>query len=349
MSKGSTDQKLATFVVLCRNEVRYIERCVRSLAANREQYSNLEIIVVDGMSDDGTRDVLQGLLAELPFVRVEDNPLRITPAAFNIGITKSAGRYILPAGAHCVYPPHYCHRLITALEASGADNVGGHCRTVPANSSSIARGIAAAMSHPIGVGNALFRLAPKEARWVDTVPFGCYRRELFDRIGLFDESLQRNQDDEFNHRLRSKGGSILLIPDVQVDYVARSTLGQLRRTFWQYGLFKPLAALKVGTLPTLRQLVPPAFVVLLVLGVTLSPFVSLARLGLCALASAYLIAIGGAAFSVAGRSGAAVGASFSVAVVTMHLSYGSGWITGLVHILTFSRSGRGEVDIGISR
>ena len=349
MSDHGSLNPLATCVVLCRNEALFIERCIMSLVANRQQYPNLEILVVDGLSDDGTREIVQRLAGVVPEVRMVDNPRRTTPAAFNTGILAARGSIILPIGAHSTYPPHYCATLITALQESQADNVGGHCRTIPANDGWQARGIALALGHPLGVGNALFRLKPTTARWVDTVPFGCYRRELFDRLGLFDEELLRNQDDEFNHRLRSAGGRILLVPDVEVDYVARGTYGQLRRMFWQYGVYKPLAAAKVGSLPTIRQLVPPAFVAALVALTVLALLPTGTEWPLLTLVVVYCLAVGSQAVRLVSREGVGAAAGFMLAVPVMHVMYGAGWLVGALRLLRRGGVNRPNTDLGLSR
>ena len=141
--------------------------------------------------------------------------------------------------------------------------MGGVCRTLPAADTAVAKAIAVGMSHPLGVGNSHFRIGSSEDRWVDTVPFGCYRREVFDRIGLFDEELVRNQDDELNLRLIKHGGRILLSPRIVCKYFARDSLAKLWRMYYQYGYFKPLVVRKVGGVMTLRQLAPPLFVLCL--------------------------------------------------------------------------------------
>jgi GT2 family glycosyltransferase len=155
--------------------------------------------------------------------------------------------------AHATCPPHYISTLVRYLHSSGADNVGGLCRTYPANEGGA---VAAALSHPFGVGSSYFRIGTVAPRWVDTVPFGCYRRDVFDRIGTFDEELTRNQDDEFNMRLLRAGGKILLIPDVVCDYVARRSLRKLWAMMYQYGLFKPLVVRKIQGVLTLYHIVP---------------------------------------------------------------------------------------------
>ncbi|MDP3910739.1 MAG: glycosyltransferase family 2 protein, partial [Gemmatimonadales bacterium] len=245
-----------TVILPCRNEARYIGPCLDSILSASYAPERLEVLVVDGMSDDGTRAVVAEYAAAHPRIQLLDNPSRIVPTALNVGIRAAAGDVIARMDAHVVYPPEYLPRLVAALEESGADNVGGCIITLPADGTAVAQAIAIALGHPFGVGNSHFRIGARAARLVDTVPFGCYRRDVFARIGEFDEELVRNQDDEFNHRLVASGGRVLLLPDVVSYYYARGSFRQVARMFYQYGAFKPLVARKVGRIMTLRQLVP---------------------------------------------------------------------------------------------
>jgi cellulose synthase/poly-beta-1,6-N-acetylglucosamine synthase-like glycosyltransferase len=329
-------------VVPCRNERRYIGPCLDALLAMDYPHDRLEILVADGMSEDGTRDVLAAYAARNPIVRVLDNPGRVTPNALNIGVVGSRGDIVMPIGAHNSSPPHYISRLVQALEESGADNVGGILITEPGGPGVVARAIALAMSHPMGVGNAHFRIGATERRWVDTVPFGCYRREVFDRIGLFDEDLIRNQDDELNARLSRAGGRMLLVPDVVSRYHARDTLGKLWRMYYQYGYFKPLAARKVGGVVTWRQLVPPTFVLALVISAIAAIAAPKTAPALALIVVIYLAAVAAIALPVAVRHGPRVALAFCAAIPVLHLSYGIGYLGGVLDFVVLRRkSARG--------
>ena len=218
-----------SIVMPCRNEAAYIGPCLDSVLATDYPLDRMEVLVADGRSDDGTREIVERCAAQHPCVRLLDNPARITPAALNTAIRVATGDVIIRMDAHGVYPRDYVPRLVRALEETGADNVGGVVITLPADDTPSARAIALAFSHPLGVGNAYFRIGVAGPRWVDTVPFGCFRRELFDRVGMFDEEMVRNQDDEFNLRLIGHGGRILLLPDVVARYYARRSLGAVAR------------------------------------------------------------------------------------------------------------------------
>ena len=257
---------MVTVIVPCRNEGKWIAPCLASILGNDYPRQRLEVLVVDGMSSDETRAVVERYAADNACIRLLDNAKQITPVALNIGIAAAQGTVVLRMDAHVDYPADYISSLVRLLVETGADNVGGVCLTRPGSETAMARAIAVGMSHPLGVGNSYFRIGSAEERWVDTVPFGCYHREVFGRIGLFDEELVRNQDDEFNFRLIRSGGRILLSPTVVCRYFTRDSLGKLWRMYYQYGYFKPLVVRKVKGVMTLRQLGPPLFVLCLVAG-----------------------------------------------------------------------------------
>ncbi|HEX7122532.1 MAG TPA: glycosyltransferase family 2 protein [Gemmatimonadaceae bacterium] len=332
---------LVSLILPCRNEERHIGACLDSLVATAYPHQHLELLVVDGESDDATREIVARYASAHPWIRVIDNPDRIVPAALNRGLRAARGEVIVRVDAHALYPPEYIPRLVRALDDTGADNVGGRVITLPADPSETAYAIAQALSHPFGVGNAYFRLAgdgPAAPREVDTVPFGCWRRAVFDRIGTFDEELVRNQDDEFNYRLRRAGGRVVLVPDVVAYYYARASRRQLARMLYQYGYFKPLVARKVGAVVTVRQLVPPAFVAVLVSGAVLAPFWPPAAVAWAAALVGYAGAtLACAAYTARGlRSMMALAATFPL----LHVSYGYGFLRGLWHLATRRRLGK---------
>lgn len=329
-------------IVPCRNERRHIVACLDSILSNQYPANALEIIVVDGASEDGTRALLEEYAQRSPNVRWLDNPARTAPAALNIGIRNSHGDIVMRMDAHCRYPENYIATLVNWLQVSGADNVGGAWRTLPGSETTIGRAIASAMSHPFGVGNAHFRLGTALPRWVDTVPFGCYRRGVFDRIGLFDEELVRNQDDEFNQRLIQNGGRILLVPDARIDYYARDSIKNVARMYYQYGYFKPLAIRKLGRVGTVRQTVPAAFVLSLGFLLALSPWFLTFRLAFLTVLGLYAIALVVSSIDAGGELGAKVSAGLLLVFPTIHFTYAVGSILGLVRF--FLRGAHGTHD-----
>ncbi|HEY9515155.1 MAG TPA: glycosyltransferase family 2 protein [Gemmatimonadaceae bacterium] len=332
-----TECPLVTVVIPCRNERGWIDACLESLLRTTYPLERLEIIVVDGMSDDGTRDVVARHAAEHAHIRMLDNPARITPVALNLGIAGARGEVIVRMDAHNIYPDSYVPALVDWLLRSGADNVGGVCVTEPGGPGVMARAIAVALAHPAGVGNSRFRIGTSEPRWVDTVPFGCYRRAVFERIGMFDEDLVRNQDDELNMRLIRAGGRILLVPDVVSRYHARDGLAKLWRMYLQYGYFKPLVARKVGGIFTWRQLVPPAFVLAFVACALLAVLAPATALLFAVLAGSYALLVLIVAASVVPRHGPAVGAALCAVLPALHFSYGLGFLGGAFDFLILRR------------
>lgn len=248
------------------NEEQYIVECMESILRQDYPKDELEVIFVDGMSTDGTRALVADYAAKYPFIHLLDNPKRIVPTALNTAIRVAKGDLVARIDAHAKYPDNYLSVLARKLQTLEADNVGGVCRTLPAKETPLCQAIAAALSSPFGMGNSYFRIGADRDRQVDTVPFGFFRRSLFDRIGMFDEELIRNQDDEFNGRIIREGGKIFLVPEVVIDYFARDTIGKVSRMFYQYGLFKPLVNSKLGNPATVRQFFPLAFVLALIVG-----------------------------------------------------------------------------------
>lgn len=313
------------------NEEKYIAGCIESILAQDFPKDDLEVIFADGMSNDRTREIVREYSERFPWIRLIDNPDRIVPPALNKAIEASRGDVIMRLDAHCEYPTNYFSALVRALDDLKADNVGAVCVTLPTNDSATARAIAAVLSSRFGMGNSSFRVGASEVMQVDTVPFGCWRREVFDRIGMFDLDLVRNQDDEFNGRLTKAGGRIFLLPDVEVKYYARDKVGKVAKMFYQYGLFKPLVNKKLGSAATLRQFVPPALVVGLAGGLALSlvwpPFVWVYLGGIILYLLMALL------FSI--RSGGGV-ARILIQMWTygvVHLSYGWGYIVGTYKVL----------------
>jgi glycosyltransferase involved in cell wall biosynthesis len=319
----------ATVIVPCRNEARYISACLDSILATAYPLDRVEILVVDGQSTDGTRKIVADYAEKHPSIRLLDNPQRVVPTALNIGVQAATGEVIARMDAHVVYPPEYLPRLVLGLLEHHADNVGGCIVTLPADGTATAQAIAIALSHPFGVGNSRFRIGAPKARLVDAVPFGCYPRDVFTRIGMFDEEMIRNQDDEFSARIIQRGGRVMLLPDVVSYYYARGSFGQLGRMFYQYGAFKPLAARKAGRIMTVRQVIPGAFVATLgaaILGAFFWPWAAVAA---AIIAGTYAIGILTCALRVARTHGLRCAVAIAGAFPVLHMSYGAGFLRGL--------------------
>lgn len=314
---------LISVLMPVRNEERHIRAAVHSVLNNGYPLDRLEILVIDGHSDDGTRDVLDELARSAP-VTVLDNPARIVPPAMNIGLARARGEIIFRLDGHAKYLPGYLRRVVDFLR--GHPEVacaGGALQTV--GETPVGRAIVAAQTSPFGVGNSHFRLAGFTGE-VDTIAFGGYRRQVFERIGGFDEELVRNQDDEFNHRLLKAGMRIWMLGDIASLYVARGSYSKLWRQYFQYGFWKIRTMQKLGHVPTLRAIVPLLFVTALAGGLALLPC---CRWPLGLLTATY----GG--FVAAGivhgsQQGVVIRLRKGLCILILHFSYGLGEWAGIL-------------------
>jgi glycosyltransferase involved in cell wall biosynthesis len=339
---------MVSVIIPCRNEEGFIAGCLDSILTSEYPPDRMEILVADGRSTDRTRKILGTYAAAYRSVVPLDNSQGTTPAGLNVAIRAASGDIIIRMDAHVSYPPDYIRRLVSGLLESGADNVGGVLQTVPADDTPTAEAIACAMAHRFGVGNSHFRIGTRERREVDTVPFGCFRREVFQRIGLFDEELIRNQDDEFNFRLITGGGRVVLLPDVFCRYFARPSLDQLSRMYYQYGYFKPLVARKVGRVMTVRQLVPALLVVALLGSAGLSVLLPAATTGFLLIALAYALAVLACALGAVPAKGLYCAAMLTAVFPILHFSYGIGFLLGIRDQLVARRAPRTSA-LGLSR
>jgi glycosyltransferase involved in cell wall biosynthesis len=256
-----TSPDLVSIVIPCRNEADFIERCLLSLVNSDYPKDAMEVLVVDGRSDDGTRAVVERFRARHAWIRLLDNPSRLTPVALNIGIRAARGTIVFRMDAHSEWTPTYIAECVRSLERTGADCVGGIMVTAPRSQGAWGRAVVAALSHPFGVGNSYFRIAPDQPRWVDTVFGGAYRRDVFREVGLFNERLVRGQDIEFNLRLKREGKRTLLVPTIRSYYYARTDLWAFVRHNWTNGVWAILPFLYSRVIPvTWRHLVPMVFV-----------------------------------------------------------------------------------------
>ncbi|MDZ7732169.1 MAG: glycosyltransferase family 2 protein [Acidimicrobiia bacterium] len=311
----------------------------------------VDVLVVDGCSDDGTVEEVRRIRAELPptdaeRVRLVTNEQRTVPAALNLGIAESQGRILVRVDGHCELSHDYLRGCVRVLaEDPRVDCVGGVLVTVGGGLRPGGRRSSREASR-FGVGGASFRTGADRPREVDTVAFGAYRREAFDRIGTFDEELIRNQDDELNFRLVRAGGRIRLEPTISARYTARSSLRGLARQYFQYGYFKARVARKHRGVATVRQLVPPAFVA------SLAGFSLLAvakhRRPLGVLLTAYGSAIGVAAGTTARRDVGTIPV-LPVVFATMHVAYGAGYLAGGVEWVSGRRTRKQEREWKLSR
>lgn len=338
-----------SIIIPTRNEEAFIINTLDSIMTQDYPLEALEIVIADGESDDRTKDLIKEYILNHSNVKLINNPERVVPYALNYALKIAKGDVIIRLDAHSKYPSNYVSRLVEELERLGADNVGGVWKTTPANEGAVATAIALATSHPLGIGNANYRLENDEIKSVDTVPFGCFPRSVFDRIGLFDTDLIRNQDDEFNGRIIKNGGEIYLIPDVEIVYYARATVSTMMKMFYQYGLFKPLVNSKLGDPATVRQFVPPLFVMFL-MSVLILPFLPVLFTGLwTGLLAFYVLLTFFVSIKVAVQNKRSIlSVIMPVIFPLIHLSYGWGYLKGFVQLYFFNVK-PGGVNFSTSR
>jgi len=310
-----------------RNEAAYIERCVLSIL--RQDYGGeMEILVVDGQSTDRTREIVQGFVCQNPNLQLLDNPGKIVPIGMNIALRQAKGEIIIRVDGHCQIAPDYVRRCVEHIQFDNIDGVGGPMETI--GETDMAKAVAMGMSSPFGVGNSAFRTISGQTMMADTVPFPAYTREIVRRAGFYDEELMRNQDDEYNYRIRSMGGKILLAADIQSTYFSRTSLRGLWRQYFQYGFYKIRVLQKHPRQMSVRQFVPPVFVLALLFSILLALIPFLRFLSPIVPVS-YLMANILASFYTAKKRGWKFVLYLPFIFAILHLSYGAGFVWGSVY------------------
>ena len=327
---SSANQPYVSVVMPVRDEAGFIERSLRAVLEQDYPPERLEVLVADGMSTDGTRDLVAAVGARTRNLRIIDNPGAIASTGLNRAIADARGEIIVRVDGHTIVDRDYVSGCVAALQTFGADCVGGPMRAV--GEGRFGRAVAAATSSPFGVGGARFHYSDRQ-EWVDTVYLGAWWRTTFDRIGLFDEAMVRDQDDEFSYRLLDAGGRILLSPKIRSLYVVRGSPRALWRQYFQYGFWKVRVLRKHPRQGRARQLVPSAFVVAL-LSTGLAALIGYwGRAAFFVLTAAYSAASIAAAVSSARRVGWTLLPGLVLAFAIVHVSYGCGFLAGLANQL----------------
>ena len=322
-------------IIPCRNELGYIGKCLESLVHCNQTGVELHVWVVDGMSDDGTRPLISEYAARYSFIKLVDNVRRTTPYALNIGLEPLDYDIGIILGAHAVVDKDFVrHNARVLQEHPEVGCAGGIITNVHENE--LSRVISNAMSSPFGVGNAYFRTGGKSG-YVDTVAFGAYRREVFEKIGFFDEDLVRNQDDEFNYRVTKAGFKIYLDPKIESQYYVRGSFSKLYKQYFQYGYWKVFVNRKHATITTLRQLAPPLWMLFVSVGWVgffLHPLLGYSYVGMI------LIYLTLAKFTAIRTAGWQIPMIFKLVACYMilHASYGWGYLKGMFHFYILRRN-----------
>jgi glycosyltransferase involved in cell wall biosynthesis len=320
-----------------RNEADFIQKAIESVLQNDYPHDRLEILVVDGMSDDGTRRIVTDIANRDSRVLMLDNPKKIVPYAMNIGLRQIKGDLFARVDGHATVAPDFLSSSVKCLlETRGAWLVGGYIETT--SDTFIGKAISAAMQSAVGVGNAMFRRGDYEG-WVDTLAFGMHHRWILDKIGFFDEELVRNQDDDFNFRVIQAGGKIWLSKNIKSTYYSRSSLKKLWRQYFQYGFWRIRTIQKHGQPATLRQLAP-MLLVLSLLGFGILSFVHpLFGWLLAAELSVYALGLVAGMIDVGRKSFFKYTVIAPLIFTILHFGYGIGSLWGIVRFLLLQGQG----------
>lgn len=338
----NTEKPFVSVIIPCRNEADFIERCVRSVLACDYPHEKIEVLVVDGMSNDTTRDIIASMSKTDERINLIDNPKKIVPTAMNAGIEASKGEIIIRVDGHAEVPVDFIQKSVDVLNSHPeAWCAGGPIKSI--NSNLVGNAIAAAMSSPFGVGNAMFRLGNYEG-YVDTIAFGAYWRLVFDKIGMFDEQLIRNQDDELNYRLIAGGGKIWMTPEIHSKYYTRGSLKKLWRQYFQYGFWRIRTMQKHRRPATIRQLVPlllvSSLLLLLAGGFLWQPFWWLLFAETCFYSLGLLIG----SIDVTRKTDIVNGLLAPLIFIILHFSYGLGCLWGIARFVLLQGKGMGRAE-----
>jgi len=330
------DLNLISIIIPCRNEEQFIGKCLDSVISNDYPKEKVQLLVVNGMSEDLTGRIVESYQNRYPFIKVLKNPQRITSCALNLGIESSKGDLILWLSAHNEYEKGYISKCVKYLNKYDADAVGGIIEPIPRRNNLIGRAVCIALSHPFGVGNSAHKTGVNKPQWTDTAFGTCYKREVFNKIGTFNENLVRGQDMEFALRLKKAGLRNLLVPEIKSYYHTRSDLNSLWRHYWKNGAWAILPFLYSEVMPvSWRHLVPLVFVSSLIVFGLLGLVEKLFLWIVLGITVIYVIANLTASSQIAWRE-----RDFKYLVVlplvfvVLHVSYGLGSVWGSMKLLT---------------
>ena len=316
-----------TIILPVYNEEKFIEKCIHAVQEQDYPPEKMEILVADGMSTDKTVSLLNAMQAADKRISVFSNPGKIVPTGLNILIPEAKGDVVVRIDGHCIPEKDYVSNCVRHIQEDGVVAVGGPMKTIQMDDKYEC--IALATSSKFGVGNSTFRTMDGLTKFVDTVPFPAYSKVLIEDVGLYDEELVRNQDDEYNYRCREKGYKILLANDVRSVYFARSSFKKLWKQYFQYGYWKVRVLQKHPKQMSLRQFVPPAFVLAILFFSLLAILFSWGWIALLAFLGLYFGVNLAVSLSISSKKGWQLFPGLVLSFLKLHIAYGTGFITGL--------------------
>jgi glycosyltransferase involved in cell wall biosynthesis len=312
------------------NEEKHISKCLTSILKNKINFKNIEILIIDGGSTDKTVDIIKNFQRKKNYIKLLNNPKRYQAAGLNLGIKKSRGEIIIRCDAHAIYPEDYLTRLIEYHKKNKADNIGGVWETIPADNSIKSRAIASSMNNIFGVGYSFRTIKNKGDIYSGTVPFGSFKKSLIKKIGLFDENLKIGEDLDYNIRIRKNKGRILMITDLIVQYIAKDNFKKLIAMSFNYGLWKTTVNKKHKLISSVRQLLPPLFLLLNILLFATGFLFKLLFIPLFLIIAIYFCAclIFSLSDTLAHRESIKYFFYLAISFIINHFFYGAGYIVG---------------------
>lgn len=324
---------MLSVIVPIYNEEKYIAKCIESIAEQDYPKDDLEVLLVDGMSKDKTRDIVAEYIQKYPFIRLIDNPDKIVPFAMNKGIAEAKGDIIMRLDAHATYEKNYFSAIVKRLKEYDAENVGCVCKTDVLNKTPKTLAIREVLSNKFGVGNSAFRTGIDGVKEVDTVPFGCWPKRVFEKYGVYNTKLVRNQDIELSKRIINGGGKIIIIPDTYCTYMARETYKGLAKNNFGNGKWNILTVYYTNELKSLslRHFIPLCFVLGLIVPLIVGIFWHPALWLSLAVALMYILALGTVSLKLAITKKLNF-FCLLISFIVLHISYGFGSLVALLKL-----------------
>ena len=329
-------KQFVSVIIPVYNEKLHLYECIESIRGQTYPKDLIEVLLIDGLSTDGTRKIINEYGEKYQFIKMLDNPQRIVPCALNIGIKNAKGDIIIRLDAHTYYDKDYILKSVETLNKVNAANVSGPIVTLPGSDTALAKAISFASSHIFGVGNSKFRTNTK-AQFVDTLAFGAFKKEIFDKLGLFNEKLARNQDIEFNYRIIRSGKKIFLNPEIKSYYYTQSTLKGLCFHSFKNGMWNlfTLAVNMRGL--SIRHLIPFLFILSLLICLFLSSIQPLFFFLFISILFIYSLTCIIVSIKIGIANKYKYFFLIPIVFAMLHFSYGFGYLWGLIKMRNFKK------------